>query len=220
MFEQRLETRSQHHLGRVVRHQAVEIAAPVHARHSPGAVGAQVQALTQPLRLGGRRAPLLPRPIRGQDGAGGGTACDLATGSRCTPGNPTAAMRSRSLRLRIRPTNHDIPRAADGTLPQGWLIAEWLADGAEGVSSSPTSGYSARTRWAVCSPPSAPGGSRMSMMATSTGVRSSNSSTDDLVTQNTAAYRDGAVNQLQRCCMVTAAGSARGIWLCMEWVST
>ena len=34
-------------------------------------------------------------------------------------------MRSRFTALRIRPANRDIPRAADGTLPECWLIAEW-----------------------------------------------------------------------------------------------
>jgi SRSO17 transposase len=46
-------------------------------------------------------------------------------GSRHTPDNPTAAMRSHFLRLRIRPANRDIPRAADATLPEVWLLAEW-----------------------------------------------------------------------------------------------
>ncbi len=46
-------------------------------------------------------------------------------GSRRTKRNPTAAMRSHFLRLRIRPANRDIPRADDGSLPQAWLIAEW-----------------------------------------------------------------------------------------------
>jgi SRSO17 transposase len=54
-------------------------------------------------------------------------------GSRRTPGNPTAAMRSCFLRLRIRPANRDIPRAADGTLPEVWLIAEWPPGAAEPV---------------------------------------------------------------------------------------
>ncbi|MDM4719703.1 transposase [Micromonospora sp. WMMA1363] len=54
-------------------------------------------------------------------------------GSRRTRGNPTAAMRSRFLRLRIRPANRDIPRADDGTLPEAWLIAEWPPDATEPV---------------------------------------------------------------------------------------
>ena len=46
-------------------------------------------------------------------------------GTRKNPRNPTAAMTSRFLALRIRPANRDIPRRADGTLPECWLIAEW-----------------------------------------------------------------------------------------------
>jgi SRSO17 transposase len=48
-------------------------------------------------------------------------------GTRQQPANPTAAMTSRFLALRVRPANRDIPRAADGTLPECWLIAEWPA---------------------------------------------------------------------------------------------
>jgi SRSO17 transposase len=54
-------------------------------------------------------------------------------GSRRTSSNPTAAMRSHFLRLRIRPANRDVPRAADGTLPEVWLIVEWPPDAAEPV---------------------------------------------------------------------------------------
>ena len=46
-------------------------------------------------------------------------------GTRTTAGNPTAAMASRFLALRVRPANRDIPRAPDGTLPECWLIAQW-----------------------------------------------------------------------------------------------
>jgi SRSO17 transposase len=46
-------------------------------------------------------------------------------GSRKTPSNPTAAMRSRFVALRVRPANRDIPRATDGGLPECWLIVEW-----------------------------------------------------------------------------------------------
>lgn len=54
-------------------------------------------------------------------------------GSRRTRANPTAAMRSHFLRLRIRPANRDIPRNPDGSLPECWLIAEWPPDAAEPV---------------------------------------------------------------------------------------
>jgi SRSO17 transposase len=46
-------------------------------------------------------------------------------GSKTSPGNPTASLRSRFLALRVRPANRHIPRAADGTLPECWLLAEW-----------------------------------------------------------------------------------------------
>jgi SRSO17 transposase len=46
-------------------------------------------------------------------------------GTRTTPTNPTARMRSRFLALRIRPANRHIPRGSDGSLPECWLIAEW-----------------------------------------------------------------------------------------------
>ena len=40
-------------------------------------------------------------------------------------------MRSRFLALRVRPANRDIPRTADGTLPECWLLAEWPPGEAE-----------------------------------------------------------------------------------------
>jgi hypothetical protein len=46
-------------------------------------------------------------------------------GTRKTPDNPTASMRSRFLALRVRPANRTIPRAEDGSLPECWLPAEW-----------------------------------------------------------------------------------------------
>jgi SRSO17 transposase len=46
-------------------------------------------------------------------------------GSRKTPGNPTASMRSRFLALRVRPANRNIPRDSDGSLPECRLLAEW-----------------------------------------------------------------------------------------------
>ncbi|TDU04055.1 SRSO17 transposase [Streptomyces sp. 846.5] len=52
-------------------------------------------------------------------------------GTRTGRRNPTADMRSQFTALRVRPANRDIPRAADGTLPECWLIAEWPHDAAE-----------------------------------------------------------------------------------------
>lgn len=62
--------------------------------------------------------------------AGGRRALRRVTwrhGSRKNARNPTAAMASRFLALRVRPANRDIPRNPDGTLPECWLIAEWPA---------------------------------------------------------------------------------------------
>ena len=39
-------------------------------------------------------------------------------GSRKDPDNPTAAMRSHFLAIRVRPANHEIPRNTDGSLPE------------------------------------------------------------------------------------------------------
>jgi SRSO17 transposase len=47
------------------------------------------------------------------------------TGTKSTKTNPSAKMRSRFLAIRVRPANHHIPRHADGSLPECWLIAEW-----------------------------------------------------------------------------------------------
>jgi SRSO17 transposase len=46
-------------------------------------------------------------------------------GSKKSPSNPTASMRSRFLALRVRPANRNIPRNSDGSLPECWLLAEW-----------------------------------------------------------------------------------------------
>ena len=46
-------------------------------------------------------------------------------GTKATRGNPDAAMTSHFLAIRVRPANRDIPRAADGSLPECWLLAEW-----------------------------------------------------------------------------------------------
>ena len=46
-------------------------------------------------------------------------------GTKATKGNPAAAMTSRFLAIRVRPANRDIPRGADGSLPECWLLAEW-----------------------------------------------------------------------------------------------
>jgi DDE superfamily endonuclease len=45
-------------------------------------------------------------------------------GTKTTQGNPTAAMTSHFLAIRIRPASR-IPRADNGSLPECWLLAEW-----------------------------------------------------------------------------------------------
>lgn len=53
------------------------------------------------------------------------------TGTRTDPTNRSAVMSSRFTALRVRPAHRTIPRAADGTLPVCWLLAEWPAGAAE-----------------------------------------------------------------------------------------
>jgi SRSO17 transposase len=54
-------------------------------------------------------------------------------GTRASPTNRQAKMRSHFLATRIRPANRDIPRDPDGSLPDVWLIAEWPPDAPEPV---------------------------------------------------------------------------------------
>lgn len=49
-------------------------------------------------------------------------------GSRQGRANPTAALRSHFLAVRVRPANREIPRHPDGSLPDCWLIAQWPPD--------------------------------------------------------------------------------------------
>jgi hypothetical protein len=63
--------------------------------------------------------------------AAGRGACRKITwrnGTKKTTDNPTATMRSDFVAIRIRPANRHIPTAADGSLPEEWLIAEWPPD--------------------------------------------------------------------------------------------
>ena len=46
-------------------------------------------------------------------------------GTKATKANPDAAMTSHFVAIRVRPASHRIPRAADGSLPECWLLAEW-----------------------------------------------------------------------------------------------
>jgi SRSO17 transposase len=66
--------------------------------------------------------------------ATGREACVEVTwrhGTRQTKTNPTAAMTSKFLAIKVRPANRDIPRNPDGTLPTRWLLVEWPDDAKE-----------------------------------------------------------------------------------------
>ena len=52
-------------------------------------------------------------------------------GTKTSESNPEAAMTSWFVAIRVRPANRDIPRAADGTLPGCWLLAEWPPEAGE-----------------------------------------------------------------------------------------
>jgi SRSO17 transposase len=72
--------------------------------------------------------PTSPRTLRQLALATGRRALRWVTwrhGTRLSRTNPTAAMRSRFLAVRVRPANRRIPRDTDGSLPEVWLIAEW-----------------------------------------------------------------------------------------------
>ena len=60
-------------------------------------------------------------------------------GTKASRGNPAAAMTSYFLAIRVRPASRHLPRAADGSLPGCWLLADrppgteeptgyWLSD--------------------------------------------------------------------------------------------
>jgi SRSO17 transposase len=52
-------------------------------------------------------------------------------GTRATAGNPDAAMTSDFVAIRVRPASRHLPRAADGSLPECWLLAEWPPQASE-----------------------------------------------------------------------------------------
>ena len=99
-------------------------------------------AVPQTADYGGRGRPPLPRYQEQPSSLcalvldAGRKACRHVTwrhGTKKASGNRTAAMRSRFTALRVRPANRDIPRAADGSLPECWLIAEWPPGQAEAL---------------------------------------------------------------------------------------
>jgi SRSO17 transposase len=52
-------------------------------------------------------------------------------GTRATRGNPDALMTSHFAAIRVRPASRHIPPAADGSLPECWLLAEWPPEAGE-----------------------------------------------------------------------------------------
>jgi SRSO17 transposase len=52
-------------------------------------------------------------------------------GTKETKGNPGAAMTSHFAAIRVRPASRRIPRAADGSLPECWLLAGWPPQASE-----------------------------------------------------------------------------------------
>jgi SRSO17 transposase len=80
--------------------------------------------------------PDKPTTLRALALAAGHSACRKLTwrkGSKKTKDNPTAAMRSHFLAIRVRPASRHLPRNSDGSLPDEWLIAEWPPDKPEPV---------------------------------------------------------------------------------------
>jgi SRSO17 transposase len=80
--------------------------------------------------------PDTPSTLRALALAAGPAACHQITwrhGTKKNKNNPSAAMRSRFLAIRVRPANHHIPRGDDGSLPEVWLLAEWPRGAAEPV---------------------------------------------------------------------------------------
>ncbi|MDT3440593.1 IS701 family transposase [Pseudofrankia sp. BMG5.37] len=94
--------------------------------------------VTPPYSGNGRRPiPAYPDPpstLKALALAAGRAALRTVTwrhGSHRTPDNPTAAMRSRFLALRVRPAGRSVTRADDRSLPECWLLTEWPVGQAE-----------------------------------------------------------------------------------------
>jgi hypothetical protein len=105
---------------------------PATTRTRP-ALCATSAACTDASRTRARRRPSRPphTTLRALVLAAGHSTARTVTwrqGTKTGPHNPRAKMRSRFVALRVRPANRDIPRAADGSLPECWLLAEWPPD--------------------------------------------------------------------------------------------
>jgi SRSO17 transposase len=78
-----------------------------------------------------REAPNNLRDLALAAGRDAGVEVTWRHGTRKTKKNPTAAMASQFLAVKVRPANRDISRNPDGTLPTRWLLAEWPVDADE-----------------------------------------------------------------------------------------
>jgi SRSO17 transposase len=105
-----------------------------------GTAGARLRdAVPETMAYGGLGRPSVPRyrtaPVSVRQlaiaHAGQTQPVTWRHGTRITPGNPGAAMTSHFLTIRVRPASRRIPRAADGSLPECWLLAEWPPEAAE-----------------------------------------------------------------------------------------
>ena len=99
-----------------------------------GSVSARpADAVPQALAYGGMGRPSVPRyrtaPLTLRQlaiaRAGQVQPVTWRQGTKTTRANPDAAMTSHFIAIRVRPASRRIPRAADGSLPDCWLLAEW-----------------------------------------------------------------------------------------------
>ena len=99
-----------------------------------GSVSARpADAVPQALAYGGTGRPSVPRyrtaplTLRQLATAHAGQVQPVTwrQGTKTTRANPDAAMTSHFAAIRVRPASRRILRAADGSLPECWLLAEW-----------------------------------------------------------------------------------------------
>ena len=110
----------------------------VAVRGTTSAYAGDAQPVTRARRGGPGRppGPAYPQPpvnLRQLAIAHAGTIQQVTwrQGTKATRDNPGALMTSYFLAIRVRPANRDIPRAADGSLPECWLLAEWPPEAGE-----------------------------------------------------------------------------------------
>jgi SRSO17 transposase len=113
-----------------------ELGLPYVVEVDPTATAHPGQAIPVRVPYGGSGRPPVPRyrdhpqTLRELALAAGRAALHQVTwrhGTKASAANPSAAMRSRFLAMRIRPANRHIPRDDTGALPEQWLIAQWPA---------------------------------------------------------------------------------------------